>query len=97
MLLIFPVPPTASCVESAEKASERIPPMEWMRALGSQVYMIGVFQRCQFLAAGQVPDDHVSYSVSGCQVLTIGRGLRRRRAWKESDEVFFPGVRAIRG
>ena len=37
MFPTLPMPPTASCVPSGEKASERMPPMEWMRAFGSQV------------------------------------------------------------
>ena len=36
------MPPTASNRESDEKASDRTPPIEWILAFGSHVYMIGV-------------------------------------------------------
>src|SRR6516164_9114193 len=40
-LPICPMPPTASCVPSGEKASERTPPIERIRCVPSQVYSEG--------------------------------------------------------
>src|SRR5262249_49126173 len=48
-LPICPMPPTASCVPSGEKASERTPPIERIRCVPSQVYSDGasVVERCR--------------------------------------------------
>ena len=79
---MLPILPDAADGERAcrpgENASERMPPIEWSRCTGSQVYMTGASSVRDLLAGRHVPDDDVPDLVAGGEVAC--RRARRRTA-----------------
>src|SRR5262245_3114127 len=85
MLPILPVPPTASCVPSGEKASDRTPPIECSRCTLSQVYMTGASHEPSSLP------DLVSHTTTCATLSPVARYLQSWedvRAWSIEQQWF---------